>query len=151
MILISILLGCLTMYCVYSISCYRCESTTGTVIDACAYGPNYGELENCDAQLRSYRGKPQNKNMTPKHCFKVTGLDSYGRVFTGRGCIPYTYNGHTCKDAVEAVGFFSDVEGGVKNLSCYPCNTDECNASFTVKSSMFKVFIISIITSLCKL
>ncbi|KAK9885363.1 hypothetical protein WA026_010860 [Henosepilachna vigintioctopunctata] len=115
MILISIFFGCLTIYCVYSISCYRCETTMGTIIDDCANGPNYGELENCDAQLRSYRGKSQNSKLKPKNCVKVTGLDKYGRVFTARGCIPYDQN--TCKDVVKRIGFFSDVEGGIKTYN----------------------------------
>ncbi|KAK9885362.1 hypothetical protein WA026_010859 [Henosepilachna vigintioctopunctata] len=151
MILINILLVSLKLYCVYSISCYRCETTSSTIQSQCTDGPRYGEPEDCEKPSRaniSSRANLQYTELKPKHCLKVTGVDTNGKEYIARGCIPHP--GGTCEQVVNTKGFFLGVVGGVKNLQCYPCKEDECNSSLTVRSCLFIVLTIVIATSLFK-
>ncbi|KAJ3645740.1 hypothetical protein Zmor_023376 [Zophobas morio] len=105
-----------------ALTCYKCDSSENKL---CSYGISSFTYNTVDCNEEFGGGALT--SWIPKQCVKLVAQDKDGNEHIARGCMPHT--GGACSSIAKALSFFSSVEGDIKDMNCYPCDSDKCNSA----------------------
>ncbi|RZC38062.1 uncharacterized protein BDFB_009997 [Asbolus verrucosus] len=109
-----------------ALRCYKCDSSESAL---CNYGIGSFTYDTVDCDEEAKGGIFT--NWVPKQCVKLVAIDHDDKEYVARGCMPGI--GGACKAVAKTLSFFSNIEGGIKDIDCFPCDGDKCNSASRYK------------------
>ncbi|KAK9759027.1 Sleepless protein [Popillia japonica] len=114
---------------VFGLKCYECDSSKNV---ACDFGflSFTQNVKDCSADTSFIGG------LIPSTCTKIVAKAKNGEEYIKRGCGVSTGIINNCQALAKTLQF-AVADENIASIDCYPCDTDKCNSSTSLRAFSF--------------